>query len=306
MSRVLITGATGHLGKAVTRQLTQAGIPAVAIGRRADALAKLKANIPSPHLDTAVVDITKPDSIQAIAAKFGPFRQLIHMAAQVDAGATLDEHMSGNLLATVSLVGSLRENLEQIVNLSSIEVYGTPRTCPISEDHQTLPDSYYGAGKLASEKFLQVFAMERGATVTSLRCSSIYGPGETIRRATTVFLQNAALGNPIRIAGDGSDLRDYIFVDDAASAVIQSLHAVKPGVFNLGGGSPLSIFDMAKIIVKASGKNLTIEYGERTKPKYDLVLDNSKIVAEIGFKPETTIEAGLATEYQSLLQYGSA
>ena len=301
MNRVLVTGATGHLGKSVTRALVNAGIPVLAVARRADALAALKETMPGAALETAVADLAVPASIAAIASQFGPLRQIIHLAAQVDAAATLDQHMSGNLLATVSLVGALREHLEQIVYLSSIEVYGTPQTVPMHESHPTTPTAYYGAGKLAAEKFLQVFAMERGATVTSLRCASIYGPGETIRRATTVFLQNAARGKALQIAGDGTDLRDYIYVEDCANAVVRALHARKPGVFNLGGGAPLSIADMAQIVMDVSGKDLPIVRGERTKPKYDLALDITKICAEIGWTPATTMQEGLAAEYRSFL-----
>ena len=302
MSRVLLTGATGHVGKAVTRQLVMAGIPLLAVGRRQDALERLKEEVNSSLLATAAVELTQPESIKVVAAEFGPFRKLIHLAAQVDANASLEEHMSGNLLATISLVACLRDELEQIVNMSSIEVYGMPNACPIGEDHVTCPETYYGAGKLASEKFLQVFGLEKGATVTNLRCSSIYGPGETILRATTVFLKNAVVGQPIRIAGDGSDLRDYIFVEDVAMAVLKSMKEKKSGVFNLGGGEPITISDMAQTIIDISGKNLIVEYVERTKPKYDLALDNSKIFSQIGFKPQTGMTEGLAAEYQCFLE----
>ncbi len=301
MNRVLVSGATGHLGQAVIRQLAARGIPTCALGRRPDALARLMEQVASPHLVTAVVDLTQPETINAAISKFGPFRQLIHLAAQID-GASLEAQLSGNLLTMIALVGALRENLEQIVNVSSMEVYGAPRTYPISEAHPTAPDSYYGASKLASEKFLQVFALERKAVVTHLRCSSIYGPGETIRRASTVFLRNAIEGKSLRIAGDGSDLRDYIYVEDAADAVLKSLEEKRPGVFNLGGGEPLSIKSMAEMVIRISGKSLPLEYGDRTKPKYDLALDIAKIGAEIGFKPQTTMEQGLAAEYQSFLR----
>ena len=301
MKRVLLTGASGHLGQAVTRQLVSARIPLLAVGRRPESLRKVMEVNSSEYLATAVVDLNAPESILAAVERYGPFQKLIHLAAQVDAGATLDDHISGNLLTTISLVGCLRERLEQVVYLSSIDTYGMPRTCPMREDHPTSPNTYYGAGKLAGEKFLQVFAMERGATVSILRCSSIYGPGEKIHRATTAFLQNTVAGKSIFIAGDGSDLRDYIYVEDAARAVYQSMQAGRSGVYNLGGGAPLSIDELANIVIRVSGKKLALEHGARSKQKYDLALDISKIHAEIGFRPRTSMEEGLAAEYQSLL-----
>jgi len=272
------------------------------VGRRPEALGRLSHALNSPLLTTAVMDLNKPESVSLVARKYGPLTKLVHLAAQVDAGAIFRDHISGNVTATLSTLAALREDLDQIVNLSSIEVYGIPQSLPIGEDHETSPDTYYGAGKLACEKFIQVVGMETGAIVTSLRCASIYGPGETIRRASTVFLDNVVQGKPLWIAGDGSDLRDYVYVEDVARAVILALEMKKPGVFNLGGDQPLSIKQIAETIIKISGKNIPMQYGERSKPRYDLLLNNAKIRAELGFEPQTTMEKGLEAQYQSLVK----
>lgn len=302
MSRILLTGATGHLGQVVTRHMVQAGIPLLAIGRRADALRALENANTSPHLATAVVDLTRSEMLEAAIAQHGPFERVVHLAAEVDAAAGAEAHISRNFLATVSLVTSLRQSVRQIVNLSSVEVYGMPPSGLVREDCQTSPITYYGVAKLAAEKFLDVFSAEAGAVVTHLRCASIYGPAETIRRATTVFINNALDGKPIPVAGDGSELRDYIYIEDAARAVLAALEAQRSGAFNLSGGAPLSIADMARLVVGVSEKNIAIEHKERSKPPYDLALDNSKIRAEIGFVPETSMEAGLRKQYQSALK----
>ncbi len=300
MKKILLTGATGHLGNVVAKKLVKFNIPVLALGRNKEKLQKLEKTLSSPYLETAAVDLTNADDIKHLLERFGPVDKLVHLAAQVDANASLEDHIKDNLISTVTLIGCMRDTLDQIVNLSSIEVYGTPQASVIKEDHPTIPDSYYGAGKLASEKFLQVFGLEKNITVTNLRCASIYGPGETIRRASTVFLQNAINGKPITVAGDGSDLRDYIYVDDVADAVVLSLEKKKSGNFNLGGGEPLSIKDMAKLIIDISGKNIPIEHTERTKNKYDLVLDITKIHTELGFKPKVGVKEGFALQYQSL------
>lgn len=302
MKRILLSGATGHLGNVVTKKLITLNVPILAVGRNKEKLQKLKEDICSPLLKTASIDLTNADDINEAINKFGSVDKLIHLAAQVDANASLEDHIKDNLISTVTLIGCLRDTLDQVVNLSSIEVYGTPTTPVIKENHSTFPDSYYGAGKLASEKFLQVFGMEKNAIITNLRCASIYGPGETIRRASTVFLQNVINGKPITVAGNGSDIRDYIYVEDVADAVIASLMAKKSGFYNLGGGEPLSIEGMAKLIIEISGKDIEIEYAERTKSKYDLSLDITKIYDELEFKPKVSMKEGLTLEYQSFLQ----
>jgi len=126
--------------------------------------------------------------------------------------------------------------------------------------------------------------------------------GEKIMRATTVFLDNALKGKPICIYGDGSDLRDYIFISDAARAIVQGIRKKKSGIYNLSGGEPVSIKSLAEKIVRLSGKGIDIIYKERVQNKKNIHLENKKIKEEIDFVPLVSLDEGLEIQYNSLLE----
>ena len=218
---ILVTGATGHLGKETIKQFVEDDFKVLALGRNAEKLFELDYEIASPLLITVKVDLSKPDEIKKFLDNHGPIGTLVHLAAEIDERDKPD-NMLKNLNMTVPLLNYLFENLEHIIYLSTLEVYANTNI-PITEMDDTIPENYYGLGKLVCEKFIEVIAGSKELDVTIFRSSTIYGLGEKIMRATTIFLDNALKGKPIHIYGDGSDLRDYIFVSDAARAIVQGV-----------------------------------------------------------------------------------
>ena len=298
--KVLLTGATGHVGKVVARDLLEAGYEVLAVARSRGNLDKLILELESPLLLCAEMDLLDPSSISRAISEFGNIEGLVHLAANIDFEGDLESIVEGNLLATVNLIVGLKSTIRRVVYLSSIDVYGKPQfDAPMSEAHPTNPENYYGVGKLSGEKFLDIFSQEYKVSVTTLRCSSVYGPGEVIKRASSVFIQNAIQGVPLRIAGDGQDIRDYIYVDDVSRAVLKSLENSVSEIFNLGG-SAVSILEIAETVKKVSGKTyLKIEFAERYKEKVNISLNNRKIEKQLNFLPSVTFSTGITAQYKA-------
>jgi nucleoside-diphosphate-sugar epimerase len=296
---ILVTGATGHLGKETIKQMIEDDFEVLALGRNADKLFELEYKIASPSLITVTVDLSKPNEIKKFLENHGPIGTLVHLAAEIE-DRDKPDNMLKNLNMTVPLLNYLFENLEHIIYLSTMEVYENTNI-PITESNNTIPENYYGLGKLICEKFLEVIAGSKELDVTIFRSSTIFGPGEKIMRATTVFLDNVLKGKPICIYGDGSDLRDYIFVSDAARAIVQGIRKKKSGIYNLSGGEPVSIKSLAEKIVRISGKGIDIIYKERVQNKKNIHLENKKIKEEFDFVPLVSLDEGLEIQYKSLL-----
>jgi UDP-glucose 4-epimerase len=303
---VLLTGVTGHVGRSVAKLFAGQGVPVLGIGRDPARLRAVQEDVGSPNLQTTACDISRPEEVVALAQKYGSLRHLIHSAALVTAGSLkYQDYYLHNVDATVLLLAHLKPVLRSVVYLSSFDVYSVPLPCPVRETSPTVPATYYGASKLAGELYLHLFERDTGVKSAALRCSSIYGPGETIARAMKSFLRRAVENKPLVIYGDGSDLRDYIYVEDVARAVWQCFCQQASGVYNLGEGSPVSIRQLAELAVKVCGSRSPIEYQSRKKERYDLYLDTSRIQEALGFMPAVSLEQGMKLEFQSLAPVGA-
>ena len=253
----------------------------------------------SSLLTVAPCDLSQASEVAELVYNHPGILHLIHLSACISSPHRGDYYRH-NLEATVHLLGHLRPSLQSIVYVSTFDVYAIPSPCPISEEASTTPETYYGASKLSAEKYLQLSALDSGVRPAILRCSSIYGPGQTIGRAMTFFLAQAARHQPLVLHGDGGEKRDYIYVEDAAQAVELCYDKRAAGVFNLGGGTPTSVRHLAELAIQVSQSRSSIDFRPRHKDCYDLYLDIGKIYHSLGFVPATSLEAGMRLEAESL------
>lgn len=128
-----------------------------------------------------------------------------------------------------------------------------------------------------------------------LRLASVYGPGEIIDRAIPNFINSVINNKSPIIYGDGSDKRDYLYIEDAAEAILCALKCFRYGTYNIASGRPYTIKQIADIIIKISGKNLKPIFKKRKKQKNDFVFDISNS-RKLGFVPKTHIIYGLKKE----------
>ncbi|MCB9591398.1 MAG: NAD-dependent epimerase/dehydratase family protein [Sandaracinaceae bacterium] len=288
-SKVVITGATGHLGRAVVAAL--AGPSVIAVSRSGATVG---------HAPGLSCDVSEESSVAILRGVLGPDVVLVHLAAwhpPATASTTPEDRrrlLDTNVLGTMRVLDAARGgNVARVVYASTFEVYGAPGEGAIDETHRTYPRTDYGATKLAGEHHLAAFAYEEGGVPTvSLRMPAIYGPGERTPRALPNFLAQVAMGERPVVFGDGEDLRDQLHVDDAARAVLCALERGE-GVYQVADGQPHSILEIAQTAMRVAGIDGEPERQERVKERRDFHMDITKARAELGFEPQVTLEDGM-------------
>jgi UDP-glucose 4-epimerase len=205
-----------------------------------------------------------------------------------------------NLVDTLQLLESCVEaGVRKVVFASSGgTVYGQPRTLPITEDHPTNPITSYGVIKLAVEKYLGLFDHLHGLDYTALRISNPYGPYQDPggqQGAVPVFLHRLRTGHPVTIWGDGSVVRDYLYVSDLVEALKQVAEAeTQQKVFNVGSGQGISLNELVALIAEVTGERPVVEYVPgRALDVPANVLDVAWAREELGWSPTTELAEGI-------------
>jgi UDP-glucose 4-epimerase len=172
-------------------------------------------------------------------------------------------------------------------------VYGVSTPRGFSEADLPAPASYYGVSKLATEKLIEVFAGQTGVPTTILRLSHVYGPGDTSMKAIPTFIRAALRGNAPILRGDGSDTRDYVYVDDVIQAIMLSLEKRTNGTFNIGSGESTSVLQVAMTISRLLDSQSAPGKGTRIGPPTYISLSIERARTILGFRPETSLDQGL-------------
>ena len=204
-----------------------------------------------------------------------------------------------NVLPTVRLLDACVKTKTKLVYFSSGgTVYGNPRYIPIDEGHRTEPISAYGIHKLTEEKCIEYYGRTYGLDYQILRISNPYGPWQDIhgsQGAIAIFLAKVLCGETIELWGDGSAIRDYIYVDDVMNAV-RSLMDYKgmERVFNIGSGKGCSLKELFYHIQKITGIVTSIHQTlARIQDVPANVLDISRIRKETGWEPKVSMDQGI-------------
>jgi nucleoside-diphosphate-sugar epimerase len=298
---ILVTGASGRLGQWVVADLTARGEHVACLSRRPLDGPTISGVSWLGPVTTIECDLTDPDSVARARAEFAEVTAVVHLAAAVpDDTAVVSADgavatLRSNVDATARLLGSLdrASDLRAIVMSSTFEVYGPPTSLPVTEAHSTQPASHYGASKLLAEKCLALYTAERGVPCSSLRMPAIYGPGDTIRRALGNFVRAAATGDHLRVAGDGGDLRELLYLRDAAEAIALALEVRATGAVNIASGVGYSIREIAECVIRVAGSG-TITFTERTKERTDYVMSIERARTTLGWEPRTSLDDGIA------------
>jgi UDP-glucose 4-epimerase len=297
---VLVTGGAGFIGSHLVELLIAAGARVTVIdnlrsGRRENLAAVIDA-VTFVEEDVCDVDWDGFLSENTMDAVF-------HFAANAYVPPSVENptfDYETNFAATFRLLEALRR-LQwpgRLVFASSAAVYGNAVRVPIREDDPTVPISPYGVGKLAAERYLAVFAQLYGLRLASVRFFSAYGPRQ---RKQVVFDLLTKLSNDhdeLFIHGDGTQVRDFLYVKDAArSAMIVAANGDLAGeAYNVGAGSEYTIDMLAKSLCKLVGLNPQFRYSGANRPgdPEKLIVDITRLKA-VGYKPQFEFEDGLAT-----------
>ncbi len=242
-------------------------------------------------------DIRDPASLEEVISK-NSIDYIVHQAAQAGVRAStkdLRKTMEINLLGTMNLLSAaLESSVKKIINASSSSVYGRVEHLPFDEEHPKNPLSPYGVSKLAAEHYCNLYSELHGLRITSLRYFTVYGPRMRPDLAIRTFVGKALRDETIEIFGDGTRTRDVTFIDDAVEATVKALNRGNGGAYNIGGGSRVSIEDLARKIIAATNSKSRLIFSDSVRGDAEHTLaDNSKAHRDLGWTPRVKLDDGL-------------
>jgi len=305
---VLVSGASGFIGRHLTKTLITEGRNVIALVRNVRKFSEQFVSSKINNLKVLEADLADIKTLRNISEHIKGLCSLVHLGGYIlrssayakdyEANVSIDANIKGSY----NLIKVLKPKLAYVCLISTSDVYGIPRYLPFNEEHPVIPANFYAASKLAMELYVAI-ELREAIPFSILRLAHVYGPGDPNPKVLQVFIDNIRAGkNPV-IYGDGSDLRDYVHVSDVVKVIVQSLLLKTSGIFNVATGKSFSLKEMAEIAIKASGKELKPIFKERNQPCIDYSFDISKLKNEIGCPPQISIDQGvkeLVNDIQSL------
>jgi nucleoside-diphosphate-sugar epimerase len=229
---------------------------------------------------------------------------VFHFAAQAGVrrswGRDFRHYTVNNIEVTQRLLEhAATRPLERFVYASTSSVYGDLAAIPMREDSTLHPVSPYGVTKLAGEQLCFLYHVNHRVPTVATRLFTVYGPRQRPDMGFHRFLTAAHHGDPITVYGDGEQTRDFTYVGDVAEAVLKAaVHGVPGRVYNIGGGSRVSVNEVLRIIERVVGRPVEVAR-EAPQPgdMRDTFADTSLARADLGFDPRTSLADGLTAEY---------
>jgi nucleoside-diphosphate-sugar epimerase len=307
--KALVTGAAGFIGSTLAEQLLANGADVAGLDcftdyyPRAVKERNLGALVGHPRFTFVEGRIQDVDLTALLSGRTHVF----HLAAQAGVrkswGRDFSTYTVNNIEATqVLLEACVDAPLERLVYASSSSVYGDAVAIPMTEDALPRPVSPYGVTKLAAEQLCYLYFANHGVPAVSLRYFTVYGPRQRPDMGFHRFLRATLRGEPITLYGDGEQTRDFTFVADAVSATIAAATRGVPGrVYNIGGGSRVSINQVLDIIGRVAGRQplVTVDRAQKGDMRHTFA-DTSLARMDLEFAPTVGLEDGLAAEHQWL------
>jgi len=290
--RALVTGCAGFIGSHLTESLLADGWDVVGVDVRfADYAGD---GFTFVHADLAELDLralTECDVVFHLAGEPG---------VRGSWGERFDVYTLRNVTVTQRLLEAVRPGT-RFVYASSSSVYGDALRLPTREDAVPRPLSPYGVTKLAGEHLCLLYASQRGIDTIALRYFSVYGPRQRPDMAFRRFCEAIAGGEPIELYGDGHQTRDFTYVSDVVAATRAAGEAARGGgrVYNIGGGSRVSLNRSLELLAGHAGRPLDVRRGDREAgDAHDTGADISRARAELGYAPSTPVAEGLRLELE--------
>lgn len=280
---VLLTGHTGFIGRRLQSLLTARGY--------------------CPQLFSS-----NQGDIARTPLRFPAVRHVIHLAGRSfvpDSWRTPLSFYETNVLGALNVLELCRAQGASLTLVSSY-IYGQPRRLPVAEDYALEPANPYAHSKLLAEEAADFYTRTFGTCVTVVRPFNIYGPGQD-RRFLIPLLVSQAVDperDVIEVA-DGQPRRDYLYVDDFAELLLLTIGR-QGGSYNAGSGASISVEELARLICRVAGvRKKFVSRGERrTNEIPDVVADISRAARDLGWKPATRLEQGIAAVVREMAGVG--
>ncbi len=302
--RLVVTGAAGFIGSQYVRSLLNTdrgkGITHITVVDSltyAGNLANLAGVAQDPRYTFVQSDICDSETMNDI---LNGNDAIVHFAAEshVDRSITGSaEFIRTNVLGTHTLLEASREQkIGRFVHVSTDEVYGSIEHGSWPETHPLLPNSPYAASKASSDLLVRSFFRTHHLDTVTTRCSNNYGYFQFPEKLIPLFVTNLIDGKKVPLYGSGTNVRDWLHVDDHCNGIHLALTKGKSGeIYNIGGGTELTNLEMTQLILDEMNVDWDVVERVEDRKGHDLrySVDCSKAESELGYKPEVPFSQGL-------------
>jgi UDP-glucose 4-epimerase len=292
--RILVTGGAGFIGSHVAEAYRDAGHRVAVVDailgedRTPQGCALHRVDIRSPQLADVFAE-ERPDVVSHHAAQANVRRSLADPVGDADT----------NVLGTLRVLEqAVRHRVKQVIFSSTAgALYGEPTVLPVAEDHPILPTSPYGLHKYLGEQYLAYFRRVHGVNTTVLRYGNVYGPRQdpsTEAGVIAIFAAAFLAGRRPSIFGDGTQVRDYVYVGDVADANLRALGREVSEPVHIGTGAGTTVNELATHLRRLTGAAVLPEHVPPIPGEvYRIVLDATRAGRILGWRPRVPLEEGL-------------
>ncbi|MGH9037826.1 MAG: NAD-dependent epimerase/dehydratase family protein [Acidimicrobiia bacterium] len=298
--RALVTGAAGFVGSTLSEHLIACGDEVLGVDCFTDYyersvkernLARLRGMPGFTFIEDDLADAPLEHLVSSVDTVF-------HLAGQPGVrgswGGNFETYLRNNIRVTQRLLEAVRPvGLKSFVYASSSSIYGDAQSLPTPETVCPRPVSPYGVTKLAAEHLCELYRTSYGIPTASLRLFTVYGPRQRPDMAFSRLVRAAVTGSVFELYGDGTQTRDFTYVDDVVRAMRNTAVKEWRGVANIGGGERTSLAAAMAVIEGLCGHLQVVRRDVAVGDVGHTGADTTLARAELGFAPETTIEVGL-------------
>ena len=314
--RLLVTGGSGFIGSAVVRQALSEGLKVVNVDALtyAAGLSNLSAWEKHENYVFQHVDIRDRAAVNAVFTAFRP-TAVMHLAAESHVDRSIDgpgDFIKTNIVGTFNLLEAARDfwrssdmmDEARFLHVSTDEVFGElGATGKFTETTPYAPRSPYSASKASSDHLVRAWHETYGLPVLVTNCSNNYGPYQNPEKLIPQTIIRAITGREIRVYGSGQNVRDWLFVEDHARALMTVLRKGEIGSsYNIGGSNEVKNIDIVKTICavldgarpsNAKHADLITYVADRPGHDFRYAIDSSKITSELGWRPSMSLPDGI-------------
>ncbi len=306
--RVMVTGGLGFIGSNVARQLVSLGARVLLVDSLIPEYGGNLFNISGIEdaVRVNIADVRQQSTMNYLVRDQDVIFNLAGQVSHIDSMQDPYTDLEINCRSQLSILEACRRYNPsvKVVFAGTRQVYGKADSLPVSESHLVRPTDINGINKAAGEYYHLVYNNVFGVRACALRLTNVYGPRQLIKHSRqgfiAWFIRLAIEDREIQIYGDGSQLRDFVYVDDAADAFLRAgaMEASNGRVFNVGGLEPISLRDLVQllVIVAGAGRYRFVEWPPEKKAIDigDFYADSTLIARTLGWSPTTALREGLA------------